>query len=277
MSQTASRAKTTVTPAASRETRSLLQRKCACGGSPGVDGECAACRKSRLQRQPDRQSEPTGVPAIVHDVLRSSGQPLDPATRAFMEPRFGHDFSRVRVHAGGQAAESARAVNALAYTVGNDVVFETGRYAPQSAQGQRLLAHELAHVVQQGGRAVRSSSRLGSRPMITPPSARRKQPRTPSPTTGRRMSGKPRVTRRARCCCIGTKMIWLPTRAARVATVYVDPGRQGVIYHGQRRVGTSGTWGERAERRADPRWPVHHPSRHHASQPLPSRNPACVG
>ncbi len=130
----------------------VLQRKCACGGAPGIDGECAECRANRLQRRPASQVERPGVPAIVHDVLRSSGQPLDPATRALMEPRFGHDFSRVRVHAGGQAAESARAVNALAYTVGNDVVFETGRYAPQTAQGQRLLAHELAHVVQQGGR-----------------------------------------------------------------------------------------------------------------------------
>ena len=132
--------------------RGLLQRKCACGGAPGVDGECAACRKRRLQRQPDRQVEPTGVPAIVHDVLRSPGQPLDPATRAFMEPRFGHDFSAVRVHTDLRAAESARAVNALAYTVGRDVTFGPGQYAPGTSAGRRLIAHELAHVVQQGDR-----------------------------------------------------------------------------------------------------------------------------
>jgi hypothetical protein len=129
-----------------------LQRKCACGGSPGVDGECAACRAKRLQRQPASQAEPASVPSIVHHVLRSPGQPLNPATRAFMEPRFGHDFGQVRVHVGGKAAESARAVNALAYTVGNNVVFGIGKYNPQSEHGNRLLAHELAHVVQQNGR-----------------------------------------------------------------------------------------------------------------------------
>jgi hypothetical protein len=90
----------------------------------------------------------TVVPPIVHEVLRSPGQPLDPTTRAFMEPRFGHDFSQVRVHTDGRAAESARAVNALAYTAGRAVVFATGRYAPFTARGQSLLTHELAHVVQ---------------------------------------------------------------------------------------------------------------------------------
>jgi hypothetical protein len=68
-----------------------------------------------------------------------------------MEPRFGHDFSRVRVHTDSKAAESARAVNALAYTVGRDVVFGAGQHVPGTSAGQRLLAHELAHVVQQKG------------------------------------------------------------------------------------------------------------------------------
>jgi hypothetical protein len=85
----------------------------------------------------------------VHDVLRMPGQPLDPETRAFMEPRFGYDFSHVRVHTDGKSAESARAVNAVAYTVGQDVVFSTGNFAPDNKQGKKLLAHELAHVVQQ--------------------------------------------------------------------------------------------------------------------------------
>lgn len=91
----------------------------------------------------------TEAPPIVHEVLRSPGQPLDPATRAFMEPRFGHDFGTIRVHSGGLAGESARAANALAYTVGRDVVFGTGQYAPQTQDGRRLLAHELAHTMQQ--------------------------------------------------------------------------------------------------------------------------------
>ena len=81
--------------------------------------------------------------------LRGGGQPLSPPLRNFFEPRFGHDFSRVRVHTDAKATESARAVNALAYTVGQDVVFGAGQYAPQTWAGQRLLAHELTHVVQQ--------------------------------------------------------------------------------------------------------------------------------
>lgn len=91
----------------------------------------------------------SGAPTIVHDVLRSSGQPLDAAARSFFEPRFGHDFSSVRVYTDAKASESARAVNALAYTVGRNVVFDAGQYAPQSPVGRRLMAHELTHVVQQ--------------------------------------------------------------------------------------------------------------------------------
>ncbi|MGD8405173.1 MAG: DUF4157 domain-containing protein [Anaerolineales bacterium] len=90
------------------------------------------------------------VPPIVHEVLRSPGRPLDGKTRAFMEPRFGHDFSGVRVHTDVKAAKSTQAVNALAYTVGQDVVFGAGQYDPRKSTGQRLLAHELTHVVQQG-------------------------------------------------------------------------------------------------------------------------------
>jgi hypothetical protein len=84
--------------------------------------------------------------------------PLDPATRAYMDPRFGHDFSRVRVHTDSLAAESARAVDALAYTVGTDVVFAAGRYAPHTDPGRELLAHELTHVRQQAGAAPSSRS-----------------------------------------------------------------------------------------------------------------------
>jgi hypothetical protein len=188
----------------------VLQRTCACGQHSGSGGECESCRKKReatLQRAAISPSPVNAVPPIVHDVLRSPGQPLNPSTRAFMEPHFGHDFSRVHVHAAVQmaspelhigsegdrseqeadrmadalprtpepgsapgsgprggydfshvrvhtdarAAESARAVNALAYTVDRDIVFGAGQYAPETAQGKRLLAHELTHVVQQHG------------------------------------------------------------------------------------------------------------------------------
>ncbi len=231
----------------------LLQRKCACGDTPGPDGECAACRAKQLglQRRSEVHAELSTVPHVVHEVLRSPGQPLDTATRAFMEPRFGHafsqvrvdrlvpmapvqttlaisqpgdgdeqeaermantvlrlpgqdrvtiqpvrvaqrrdadwadhtvvpetvsrsvervrgdgaplteaartffeprfsyDFRRVRVHTDSRADNSARAINALAYTCGHDVVFRAGQYAPATGKGRRLLAHELTHVVQQ--------------------------------------------------------------------------------------------------------------------------------
>jgi Domain of unknown function (DUF4157) len=109
-----------------------------------------------LMRKPESpESEAPAAPPIVSDVLNASGEPLDRQTRAFMEPRFGHDFSRVRIHTDATAAESARSVNARAYTVGNDIVFARGTYAPASREGQGLLAHELGHVVQQAGNFLR--------------------------------------------------------------------------------------------------------------------------
>ncbi len=132
----------------------LLQCSCACGSAAGVAAEWEASHRDRLTGQ--HSTAPAaelaagdGLPASVRAALRSPGQPLDAATRAFMEPRFGHDFSRVRVHADAQAAESARAVNAHAYTVGHDIVFSAGRHQPATPAGRQLLAHELAHVVQQ--------------------------------------------------------------------------------------------------------------------------------
>ncbi len=90
------------------------------------------------------------VPPVVHDVLNESGQPLDARTQAEMSSRFGHDFSQVRVHSDSRAAESARSVSALAYTVGHDVVFGAGQYQPGTTHGNKLLAHELTHTIQQG-------------------------------------------------------------------------------------------------------------------------------
>jgi hypothetical protein len=90
-------------------------------------------------------------------VLASAGHALDPSARAFFEPRFGHDFGNIRIHADGSAAASARAVDAHAYTVGRHVVFGHGKYAPDRAEGRWLLAHELAHVVQQGSVVRRNS------------------------------------------------------------------------------------------------------------------------
>src|SRR5215471_12323454 len=122
-------------------------------GSPGLS------RSNSMKPEPDLHRNPLPrdlgnramdqVPSSAHEVLRSPGQPLDGRTRDFMETRFGHDFSHVRVHADSRAAESARAVNAVAYTVGSNIVFGTGRYTLGTHKNQYLLAHELAHVVQQ--------------------------------------------------------------------------------------------------------------------------------
>lgn len=128
------------------------QRTCACGGA------CPTCQTERPGQEHERvqtkrvQTGDTGqiaAPPSVHEAAATSGQPLDPATRGFMEPRFGRDFSRVRVHADAGAAGSAEAIDARAYTVGHHIVFGAGEYRPGTADGRRLLAHELAHVAQQ--------------------------------------------------------------------------------------------------------------------------------
>lgn len=218
----------------------LLQRRCACGGTPGPDGECAACRQKQLLGQsnlsvqpkfginepgdhyereadqvaeqimrlpetgsPERTSVPTqrqgtrlqrlcstgdgelrrreeeeerGQSAeITPDVeaqieeLRGTGQPLPQSVRAFFEPRLGHDFGRVRVHTDARAAKTARALQAQAYTIERDVVFAAGQYAPETTAGRQLLAHELAHVVQQDA-ASRTQRRAHS---VQPDAVRR--------------------------------------------------------------------------------------------------------
>src|SRR5262245_46954936 len=140
----------------------LLQRKCTCGRSAGAQETCEECQGKSLQRSAVAGSSDIGhrAPPIVQSVLRAPGQPMDAAARAFMEPRFAQSFGDVRIHADAQAAASTRALHALAYTVGRDIVFDSGRYDPTSSDGRRLLAHELAHVVQQtgGGTAAPNSS-----------------------------------------------------------------------------------------------------------------------
>jgi Domain of unknown function (DUF4157) len=189
--------------------QNLLQRKCDCGQHTIGGGACDKCsqKKQSLQRSATAGGQDCeAAPTVVHEVLSSQGQPLDTATRDFMESRFSHDFSqvqahslspqkaeagltvgptndrfeqeadkaaerleqstghdgtgqstffngydfsRVRVHTDARAAESARAIGAQAYTVGNDVVFGAGRFAPATREGRRLIAHELTHVLQQ--------------------------------------------------------------------------------------------------------------------------------
>lgn len=97
------------------------------------------------------------APPAAHPAVRTPGAPLDAAARAYFEPRFGHDFSAVRVHADGEAAASAAALNAAAYAVGNHLVFAADQFAPHTPGGQHLLAHELAHVVQAAAAGPASS------------------------------------------------------------------------------------------------------------------------
>lgn len=127
-----------------------LQRTCACGGT------CPKCSAEgqeivQTKRASGSNYGQTAAPPIVDRVVRSPGQPLDKSTRNYMEPRFGRDLSSVRIHNDAMAAESAHSINAKAYTVGRDVVFGAGAYRPGTAEGGRLLAHELTHVFQQRG------------------------------------------------------------------------------------------------------------------------------
>lgn len=166
-----------------------LQHKCACGASAPMGGQCDNCMgklqaglsagsvDDPFEREADRVADRVmasavpeaggaapvrvqrlagsasagqdEVPPLVQDVLGSPGQPIAQAARAFMEARFGYDFGHVRVHTDDKARDSARAMNALAYTAGRHVVFGAGQYSPGTAPGRRLLAHELAHTIQQ--------------------------------------------------------------------------------------------------------------------------------
>ena len=128
--------------------RRLLQRECACAQGVPAGGRCAACRRPAVHH-----SE-RGAPSHVSAILRAPGERLEPRVRAEMETRFAHDFAQVRVHSDPASAASARALDADAYTVGPHVVFAHGRYAPGTATGKRLLAHELAHTMQQASVAA---------------------------------------------------------------------------------------------------------------------------
>jgi outer membrane protein OmpA-like peptidoglycan-associated protein len=128
-----------------------VQRKCAgC-----IDGSraCPQCdEEEKLQRQGHGVTGPASVSCgIVGEI--GAGRPLEPSTRAFFEPRFGRDFTDVRVHTNGEADAAAKSVNALAFTLEREVVFRRGQYAPDSISGRTLLAHELTHVVQQDATA----------------------------------------------------------------------------------------------------------------------------
>jgi len=141
---------------------------------------CAHCEEDLLRQHEDdeekeklhaRAAPDAGQPGrevkADLDVVPQGGQPLPDSARAFFEPRMGYDFEHVRIHADARATQSAKAVDALAYTVGSDVVFGAGQYAPDTPSGRRLLAHELAHVVQQTHSGPARLQRLGANPGCT--------------------------------------------------------------------------------------------------------------
>jgi hypothetical protein len=131
----------------------VLQRKCAACKAEGEE--------HTLQRKSDGHAAEGGIPPVVHEVLQGGGRALPADVRASLEPRFGFDFSGVRIHAGDHAAESAEAVGARAYTVGAHVVFGRGELSPGTREGMRLLAHELTHVVQQSRSAAPAPQSFG--------------------------------------------------------------------------------------------------------------------
>jgi hypothetical protein len=123
-----------------------IQRQCACGGT------CPKCQEEEQQREVQRavqRASASHPPAEFDGIPASTGEQLDSATRQPMEAHFGADLEDVRVHTGSEAAKSATSIEALAYTTGRDIYFASGMYAPSSDSGRRLLAHEVAHVVQQ--------------------------------------------------------------------------------------------------------------------------------
>ena len=129
------------------------QSACSCSPSRQASGKvqrkCSGCEEEEERVQRKSQSAEKVSTANVGQALNSQGRPLDAGMRSFMESRFGHDFSSVRVHDDSHSATSAESIHAKAYTVGPNIVFGAGMYQPGTNDGRRLLAHELAHTVQQ--------------------------------------------------------------------------------------------------------------------------------
>jgi hypothetical protein len=131
------------------------------------ESRIADAKEENVQTKTTASAAPVIDPVIeakIHS-LQSSGHPLPSAERAFFEPKFGHDFSQVRIHIGAQAEEAARALRARAFTTGWDIVFGSGPYTPEKASGRRLLAHELTHVAQQGQQNDLNARPFGGAPL----------------------------------------------------------------------------------------------------------------
>jgi hypothetical protein len=129
-----------------------------------IQRKCAKCdEEEKLQRKETHTTESPDT-SSVEQTLQSSGSELDKGTRSFMEKRFGYDFSNVKIHTDSVAAKSAGSINALAYTSGNNIVFNSGQYSPDTDSGKKLLVHELTHVVQQNKATAGNNIRRFSDP-----------------------------------------------------------------------------------------------------------------
>ena len=146
------------------QTGPMVHRKAA--SEPGPDDEA---EDEQVQAQVAQSSAPKLTTSLATNIyaLNGGGSPLPETTRAFFEPRFGADFSQVRVHTGARAEETAKSISARAFTLGRDITFGTGQYAPESSEGQRLLAHELTHVAQQRGEQPQRASTLTTDTAVT--------------------------------------------------------------------------------------------------------------
>lgn len=154
---------------------SLVQRQSGCPECQEEEGfiqrQSLDDEEEMLQAKSASSQTPQVTPPVESGInsLKGSGHPLPESTRAFFEPRFGTDFSHVRVHTGNTAAQTAQSINAKAYTTGNNIAFNRGQYAPESEPGKRLLAHELTHVVQQKGMTSSSNCIYCDNGEATPP------------------------------------------------------------------------------------------------------------
>jgi hypothetical protein len=160
-------ARAPVAPVQGPSPRVLIQRACKCASPGPLGATCERCGGSNLvvqraARAPAPAPAPLSPAPLAHlsSALGSGGRPLGGGVRSFMERGFGHDFGAVRVHTGPAAERSTEAMGARAYTLGNDIVFNRGEYRPDTKSGRRLLAHELAHTVQQGGLQQKSDAPL---------------------------------------------------------------------------------------------------------------------
>jgi Domain of unknown function (DUF4157) len=147
-----------VTPIINTREEGRLGRKCSICETKKEDNEGEKLNISRKPSNADSLETTDQFTDEINNIRSSSSSRLDPSTKEFMGDHFGYDFSHVRIHTDARAAELAQAINAKAFTVGQDVAFDLGQYAPQTPQGKKLLAHELTHVIQQSRRSADASS-----------------------------------------------------------------------------------------------------------------------